>query len=346
MNTKRTMISLAVCHALALPAAAQADSMTIYGSAAVAMEVLDNGATSTTAVSNNHSAFGIKGSVGLEEGLAAVYLFDMFVNLDDGGGSGSLLGGGRDGWVGLSGESWGIVALGYQGRPWKTATNHLDLFGSTIADYSAIMGATPSGYFDGGIGNSLIYFGPNIGGLSWHIQYGADEADDQTNDWGAQVNYTRGPLYVVLSHDVDGRGSAKDLTATKVAASYDINDTIKATVMFESLSGDAADSRNAYYLGLSHAIGRTTFKIAYAAADDSDAGADTGATYYALGLSHRLHSQLELYALYSAIDNGAAGTYGFVSAPHTSSNPNTSVATGADSSVVAAGIRYDFSWSR
>ncbi len=348
MNKTRTILSLAVCNALALPAAVQADSMTLYGSAAVAVEALDNGSTNTSEVSNNHSAFGIKGSRNLGNGLSAVYLFDMFVNLDNGGGNGTLLGGGRDGWVGLSGEAWGIVALGYQGRPWKTATNHLDLFGNTIADYSAIMGNTPTGYFDGGIGNSLIWFGPNFNGLSWHLQYGADEADDSSNDWGAQVNYSRGPLYAVLSHDVDGRSeTAEDLTATKLAASYEVTSATTLTGMVEAISGADADTRNAYYLGASHRIANTTLKFAYAMAGDSDAGKDTGASYFALGVSQRLASNVELYALYSAVDNSASASYGFVSAPHTSSNGNTEVAAaGDDSSVFAVGVRYDFAWER
>ncbi len=349
----RTLLSLAVCNALAVSGAVQADSMTLYGSAAAAIEVLDNGTTETTEVSNNHSAFGIKGSRDLGNGLSAVYLFDMFVGLDAGGGAGddSLLGGGRDGWVGLSGEQWGIVALGFQGRPWKTSTNHLDLFGNTIADYSAIMGSTNSGndvYFDGGIGNSLIWFGPDINGWSWHLQYGADEKDDGSNDWGVQVNYGQGPLYASLSHDVDGRaGTADDITATKLAASYKITPAATLIGMAEAIAGDDADTRNAYYLGVSYQFANTTLKLAYAMADDDDTGSDTGASYMAVGISQKLASDVELYALYSMVDNGDKASYGFVSAPHTSSNGNTAVANpGDDSSVFAMGIRYNFAWEK
>ncbi len=355
MNNKKTILSLAVCNALAFPLAAQANSMTIYGSAAVAIEALDNGTTDTTEVSNNHSAIGVKGSHALDAGLSAVYLFDMFVGLDAGNGAGDegLLGGGRDGWVGLSGDEWGIVALGFQGRPWKTSTNHLDLFGNTIADYSAIMGSTGAGsvesvYFDGGIGNSLIYFGPNINGFSWHLQYGADEDDDGSNDWGAQLNYSQGGLYLSLSHDLDGQaGDTKDIAATKVAASYTVTPSTRLTGMAEAISGEDAETRNAYYLGISHRIANTTLKLAYALADDNDAAADTGASYLAVGVSQQLASNVELYAFYSAVDNSDNARYGYISAPHTSSNNNTAVANpGDDSSVFAVGMRYDFSWEK
>ena len=354
MKTSKTLLSLAVCTALSTPLAAQADKMTIYGSAGVSVEALDNGTTKTTEVSNNHSAFGIKGSKTLNSNLSAVYLLDMFVGLDAGGGAGddSLLGGGRDGWAGLSSETWGIVALGFQGRPWKTSTNHLDMFGSTIADYSAIMGSTGDGYFDGGIGNSLIYFGPNINGFSWHLQYGADESDDSTNDWGAQLNYSLGGFYVSLSHDVDGQGNdqeqadADDISASKLAVSYTIADSTTLTGMFETISGDDSNSRNAYYLAASHRISNTTLKLAYAVADELDSASNTGASYYAVGVSHRLDKNIELYALYSAIDNDENATYGYVSAPHTSSNGNTTVVAGEDSNVFALGFRYDFAWDK
>jgi len=349
MNKTKTILSIAIASAIASPLSLQADEMTIYGSIGVAVEGIDSG-NATAEVSNNHSAFGIKGAKNLEGDLKAVYLFDMFVGIDAGGGAGddSLLGGGRDGWAGLAHDDWGIVALGFQGRPWKTSTHHLDMFGNTIADYSAIMGSTgdPSTYFDGGIGNSAIWFGPNIKGFSWHAQYGADESDDKTNDWGVQANYTMGDLYATVSYDLDGRGSADDVSAIKVAANYNMTGKIGVTGMFESLNGGDTNSRSAYYLAASYKMSKTTLKAAFAMANDLDAGSDTGATYIAIGASHKLADNVELYAIYSMINNTDNATYGYVSAPHTSSNGNTAVAAGDDTQVASVGFRYDFTLNK
>jgi len=354
MHVSKTKLAVAVSLALGLAPIANADEMTIYGSVGAAMEALDNGSTSTTEVSNNHSAFGVKGSKTVNENLTAVYLFDAFVGIDAGGGAGddSLFGGGRDGWVGVSGEEWGTVALGFQGRPWKTSTNHLDIFGSTAADYSAIMGTTGDNnldgqsdvYFDGGIGSSLIYFGPNINGFSWHLQFGADENDDNTNDWGAQANYSREALYATLSYDVDGQGTSDDITATKLAVSYKIQENTNLVGMYDSISnGDNA--RDAFYVSVAHGVGNTTLKLAYAMADELDNVADSGASYYALGASHMLDANLEVFVLYSALTNDNGGAYNYTSSPHTSSNGNTAIAAaGDDSSVISAGIRYHFAW--
>jgi len=353
MIMSKQKCALAVSIALGFVSGANADEMTVYGSLGVAMEALDNGEASTTAVSNNHSVFGIKGSKTLNDNLTAVYLFDAFVGIDAGGGAGddSLFGGGRDGWLGLSDDDWGIVALGFQGRPWKTSTNHIDLFGSTAADYSAILGTTGDTdlngqsdiYFDGGIGSSLIYFGPNINGLSWHLQFGADESDDSTNDWGAQANYSRDALYASLSYDLDGQGSAADdIKATKLAVSYTLQEQTVFTGIYDSIS-NGNSSRDAYYLAVGHGIGNTTLKLAYAMADDLDNLADSGASYYALGASHMLDKDLEVFALYSALNNNANGAYSYISSPHTSSNGNVAIAAlGDDSSVVSIGVRYHF----
>ncbi|ALP54353.1 hypothetical protein Tel_15020 [Candidatus Tenderia electrophaga] len=356
MFTHKKKCVTAVALALGLSTTAAADELTIYGSVGLSIEALDNTTASTTAISNNHSAFGIKGTKSIDENLTAVYLFDSFVGMDAGGGAGdsSLFGGGRDGWAGLSNDDWGIVALGFQGRPWKTSTNHLDMFGSTAADYSAIMGTTGDRnldgtsdiYFDGGIGSSLIYFGPNINGFSWHLQYGADESDDGSNDFGGQFNYSRDALYASLSYDVDGQATGNDISATKLALTYTLKDKTVLTGMYDTVTDASDNSRNAYYFGVGHRINNTTVKLAFAMADDIDNSTDSGATYYALGVSHMLNNDLEVFALYSAIDNDTNGGYTYISAPHTTSNNNTAIAAlGNDSNVVSAGIRYNFAWT-
>ncbi len=353
MIMKKKLLAVAIASAFAAPLAmAEEGSVTIYGTASAAVESisLDNVAPGAdfdaTQVNNNHSALGIKGSQPLANGLKAVFLVDMFVGLDNGdSNNGSVLGGGRDGYVGLSGDSFGTVALGYHGRPWKTSTNGLDMFGSTIADYSAIMGTAPGAYFDGGIGNAAIWFLPNMNGFSGHVQLGADEADNGDQNMGAQFNYTNGPFYGSLSYDKD-ETAISDIDVTKLAASYTFAGATTVTGMVEAMGGTALSTeRNAFYLGASHKFGSNTAKVAFASADDSDAaGASDGADYFAVGLDHSLSKSTTLYALYSRVENDASGTYAFTSAPHTS-NYSTGAATvlaGAEMDVLAVGMKYSF----
>ncbi|NOZ51849.1 MAG: porin [Gammaproteobacteria bacterium] len=346
MNNKKALLGVVIANALAVPALVQANELEIYGTVAAAVESIDNGTDSFTQVNNNHSVFGIKGGTDLGDGLRGVFLFDTFLGTDSGdSGNGSLFGGGRDGYVGLEG-SFGTVALGYHGRPWKTSTNNMDIFGSTIADYSALMGSTPGGaYFDGGIGNSVIWFLPDFNGLSGHVQFGADEEDDDTSDSGLQLNYSADNLYLTFSHDIDGQGSAPgvdDITATKVAGQFSFGASTVG-IIFESISDSDANTRDAFWLAGSHKMGSLTLKLAFAQADDSDAAGDDGATYLALGLDHAFKENVTGYVIYSQISNDDNGSYGFVSAPHTSSNTKTTVAAGEDTSVLAVGVKVDFS---
>ena len=349
MLIKRKEIVVAIS-ALIAPITSPASDLTIYGAVGAAVESLDNGTNSTVNVSDNHSVLGFEGATDIGNGVKGVFHYDAFVDIDNGGGNGngSLFGGGRDGWVGLNGESWGTVALGFQGRPWKTSTAHLDVFEGTIADYSAIMGRTGDSatYFDGGIGSSIIWFAPRVGGVSGQLQFGADENDDSSNDWGVQINYENGPLYLSLSNDEDGRASpASSVTATKAAGSYTFMGNLTVSAIFETISDSAVNSRNAWYLAGTYMFNdATAIKAAYAMADDLDSGNNTGADYMAVGISHKLNKDLEVFGLYSAVNNDSNATYTFYSSPHTSTNPNTAItAPGDDSNVFAVGIKYNFS---
>jgi len=347
MNSKKTLLSVVIANALAVSAVAQANELEIYGSIAGAVENIDNGADSFMQVNNNHSAFGIKGGTDLGGGLKGVFLFDTFLGMDSGdSGNKSLFGGGRDGYVGLE-AGFGTIALGYHGRPWKTSTNNMDIFGSTIADYSALMGATPGGaYFDGGIGSSVIWFMPDFSGLSGHLQFGADESDDDTSDMGVQLNYSANNMYLAFSHDVDGQGSGPgidDITATKIAGQFSFGATTVGLI-FDSISNGDNNSRDAFWLAGSHKMGSLTLKAAFAQADDSDAAGEDGATYIALGLDHAFKENVTGYVIYSQISNDDNGLYSFTSEPHTSSNSKTALsAAGEDTSVFAVGVRVDFS---
>jgi hypothetical protein len=57
-------------------------------------------------------------------------------------------------------------------------------------------------------------------------------------------------------------------------------------------------------------------------------------------------NNLKAYIIYSKISNENGSSYGFISSPYTSSNGNTAVVAGADSDVLALGIKMDFSFKK
>lgn len=357
---QKNVLALAISSAITTPALVQAHSLTIYGTAGVAGEVLDNDVDSSEEISNNHSAIGFKGLLDVNPTLRGIFHLDAFVGLDNSNGAGggdSLIGGGRDGYVGLQSDTWGTVALGFQGRPYKTATNSLDLFEGTLADYTSIMGTTNGGVaFDTGNPDSVIWFGPNIAGLSWHAQAGSGENEfgNDTTDFGAQVNYSGGPLYAAFDFDrIDDTDSGTFIDPTdvyKLAGSYSLDatgTTLEAIV--EQTQGDNVNSRFAYYVGASQKIQNLVLKVAFAQPGDDDATDDSGADYLALGADYYFTDEFKVYAIYARISNDANGQYQFVQDGSTSSNslagaPGQGV-TGADSDFFGIGMRYDFSFT-
>lgn len=369
MNKK--ILAVAIAGVIATPLVAQADegNVTLYGAANVSIDFIDNGDFDggeggddddgyTDNVSSNQSVFGVKGWEPLGNGLKAVFLFDTFLGLDNGIsdiGGGSFFGGCRDCWAGLAGN-FGTVALGAQGRPWKTATNDVDIFVNTIADYAGIIGTVPLAgvAHDTGIGNSLIWFGPNINGLSWHLQVGADEDDDNDREYGAQANYRTGPFYATLAYDLQQGALGDDdgdVEAYKASLSYTFLGSTTISGIYDVITDDGIGlaERDAFWVGLAHVFGNNTFKLAYASADSSDAAddadAEDGADFYAIGLSHALSKRTEIYGLYAKSDNDDFGLYGlgFPNATSASSSGASNPADlGEDVDAFSIGFKHNF----
>lgn len=352
----KKFLAIAIASAITPPFIAMADegTVTLFGNTNVAVERIDNGLAEDTEVNTNISILGVKGAEPLGNGLKAVFLLETSINLDDGAGTtGTLFGGARDAWAGLQG-GFGTVAVGVQSQPFKTATTRLDVFGATIADYGAVMGNVQGfNLYETTIPNSIIYFAPNVTGFSGHLQYGFDEDDSIDADrWGAQVNYTNGPLYLTYAYadrdefDIDGAAetlfTGADMGAHKIGASYTFAQATTVIALYEDLhSDDAAAERDAFYLGVSHKLGNNILKAAYANISESEApGANDGADYYAIGLSHLFSKRTEIYGLYARTGNDPGGFYGLGQAG--SSGALRAGAAGEDVDAIAIGVKHAF----
>ena len=353
MNKK--LVAVAVASAVAAPMAASADSsLTVYGGVGIAIESIDNDINDELAVNNNHSALGFEGSTDINSDLAAVFHWDAFVLLDGSGGS-DFINGGRDGWAGVRGN-FGTVALGFQGRPWKTLSHALDPFQGTVADYSSILGNTggetaiENGQgFDTGIGNAVIWFGPNINGFTWHAQYGAADTADGGNNFGLQGNYSNDRFLIGASFDEnENTGDGEDLSVFKIVGSVNFG-SVTVTGAIENIDGigGADTDRDAFWIAGTFNIGPGSIRAAFSTADETDSD-DNGADQFSLGYFGNLSDNSEWYVIFSQISNDDGGDYGFVNAPHTStvdstlSNQELAGTGGNDSTAFAVGIKYNF----
>ena len=351
---QKKIIALAIASALTAPALAFAEA-TVYGQVNLAVESVNDGATSST--TNNQlnsygSRFGLKGSEALDGGMSIVWMLEGNLAADTGSTSAPTLFD-RASQIGLKSDSMGTVLLGRQVTPYKGATRRLDLFGDSAAD-TRNNGAAGLGHgHDVDAPNAVSYSSPSMSGLSVTLAsvFGAETAqvrggiaDTKGSALGFNVMYDQGPLYVTLAYDSAKAGSpgSGDLAAAGLAG---VNNESKVTMIGGSYSMDAitvnADiekftdkdlggSRETtgtnLYLGGKFALSSTdAVKLAYTKLGETTTGGTKNADdakRVAVGYDHSMSKMTSVYALYTKFTDNKSG------------NP--------DPSVLSVGIKHAF----
>lgn len=337
---------------LATSAAAQADII-LYGKARTSIDLTDNGADNVTSVSSNSSRLGFKGDEDLGNGLKAIFQLETLVTLD----GTTLLGTARNSYVGVV-SGLGTLVLGVTDNPFKLVTGKLDNYGDSMGDFNAIIGnvsgaSTP---FNEREPDSINYWSPQINGFQFMAAYRPDEdATVQRNRYSMSAVYENGPFYGSIAYEkhkneataagkISGDDRIFDTTGWKAGLGYAFNhDKTKLGLVYEKLSQDGAATildRDAWYVALAHKMDSNTLKVAYAKAGDSDAGADTGADWFVVGLDHSLSKRTTVYALYAKTSNDSAARYGLGTGG--SSGAVVPKLAGQDPSTFSIGLNHDF----
>lgn len=348
---KKSLIALAVAGAFAAPAFAATSNVDVYGQVMFSTDYVtidtaaagDDESDIVTGV-NDVTRIGFKGSEDLGGGMKAVWQIETQM--------GSALGN-RNSFVGLAG-GFGTVVMGTHDTPYKLATGKLDPFSDTIGDYNAIIGRTAttagSAAFDLRAGNvgpgTIAYISPNFSGFHAAIAYvGAQSAEaagtDNTDALSVMGMYDNGPLFASLAYESHSNvalaTATNEIDAWKLGLGYTFGDT-KVGFVYEDIEHDAAanaNSREAWYVSLSHAMGPIVLKAAYGSADNSDAVATKGADFFALGADYNLSKRTSVFGIYASTDNDAGAAYGMGSyAP--------AAGSGLDVDGFSIGIKHSF----
>jgi predicted porin len=203
MNKK--LIALAVAGASLAPAAmAQtANPVTLYGRVYVTIESVEakGGATPVqrrTRVEDQSSLFGVRGTEDLGGGLKAFFQLETAFRPDQN----NTVFAARNSGVGLQG-GWGSFLMGRWDTPWKVATTAVDPYGDlTISGITGVL--NDGGNFDRRDMNSVQYWSPSFGGFAFRAMMTANErkndpAGVNARDAGANVTFTRGPIYAFVA---------------------------------------------------------------------------------------------------------------------------------------------------
>ena len=352
---QKKIVALAVAGILAAPMAAQA-GVEVYGQGRLSMGIISNDDSNSAkedsklSITSHASRLGFKGNEDLGNGLKAMWQIERGVDFADG----STTLGVRNTFVGVAG-GFGTVLLGTHDTPYKMATGSLDVFVDTHADYNAVIDVTN----DARSKNVLAYLSPDMSGFTLAAAVVTDVADDNlvdTTTTSATVAkkqpaislagmYKNGPLDASLAYQSMSETSTvmsgskfDDLTAVKLGVGYAVAAATKLGFVYEDVDfgGNNNDQSN-IYLSAAHGLGNgLTVKAAFGQKDDVGNNADTGATFFALGVNKALSDKTEVYALYTKLDSDKNDSYDLV-------NVGAAGGTEDSASALAAGINIKFS---
>lgn len=326
---KKSLIALAIAGAFAAPAFAASSNVDIYGVMSFSLDwantddAANDDSDFATGV-DNVSRIGFKGAEDLGGGLKALWQIETELNTDAmaagtlaATGSNSM----RNTFVGVAG-GFGTLVLGRHDTPYKLATGKLDPFADTIGDYNAVIGATQaanqSSRFDVRAPQTIAYISPNFSGFhaaAAYVEAKANEGagNDETQAFSIMGMYDNGPLFASLAYETHSGGilgatATQEIDAWKLGLGYSFGDG-KVGFVYEDIEHDAAanvNSRSAWYLTGSYAMGPIVLKAAYGNADDSDAAGNDEADFWTIGADYNLSKRTSIYAVYANLDHDSA----------------------------------------
>lgn len=315
---RKTQFALAAL-ALVASSAVLANGVTVYGTIDASMVKGSSSAAMFSGAGQwSASAFGLKGSEDLGNGLKANFNLEAGINagsgnIDNGGPGGSTGLFTRAANAGLSG-GFGSITGGLQLSPFILSyVTTLGLAGNNFlvptlvnagaadgggADVPPSAGSSTGGFF---IPNAVSYTSPDLGGATVSLMTATGNGSNLNKYTGANVRANFGDLYLTIgyadrtnSYRNTVLGGAYSMGALKVAASYIMGNPAAST-----------KSINTYTVGASYAIDEAnTIGLNYSKNDATKA-----ASIINVSASHALSKATSLYAFYNNTKNSALSSY-------------------------------------
>lgn len=331
-----TAIALALGGALTIPGTASAvqvagDLLEVYGKVHLSADFYDTDAGAPGGVvdesgyglSSNSSRIGFKGKYALDGGLNLLYQIEQQVTLDEGGGDMFTT---RNSFFGIGG-GFGRLVAGYHDTPFKDLGKKYTLFGDTVADRRAILGAfTGFGNTMNDRGaNALLYVG-ELGPVELRAMYAADAQgsagsfDNNDNDLtSVSVVWANDGFSVGASfEDQSNLKGGAEAQGVRVGAAAEFG-AMKLQGIYESTKSDDNDvfERDAYGANLTFKVSsKDKLGVQWLRADDYANSSDTGADMISAGWTRKLDKRTSMYAVYTQTDNGSNARYQGVDGGH------------------------------
>jgi predicted porin len=312
MFMKRILV-LAATTVVAGAALAQSTPITIYGRANVTVERQKlNGAT-TTALVNNASRIGFKGTEDLGGGLKAGFILEHGWNIDTGLPSGSFWG--RQSEVNLS-SGFGMLRMGtYTSEAYFATADYISMHNHDTGPSSDALYA----YLGRNV-NKVAYRTPSMGGAT--VEAAMSLKENGTNHtYDLAANWQGGPLHLGAGYEKNG--SANQFAVRGLLEMGAV--TVGAYVQRDKNGWAAnAGSRTTVRLSAMYAMGKAELHANVGVAGKYSKIADSEANQLTLGYNYNLSKRTKVYGYYTRVDD------------------DKKLYTGGDFSSYAIGLRHNF----
>lgn len=292
------MKKIALATILAAASLAASAQVTVYGKLRAYEESVTVGsASAVTALTNDTSRLGFKGTEALGGGLSANFTIETGVGAD--APSATTLGD-RTTVVGLS-NSLGSVSVGRDKHTIARTLDNYDAMGNVYGSSAATIHAAQGSR----LSNALFLSATPVTGLTVNYVNSNSETAGVTNAQAASIEYTRGPISATIANFDNGTTSTSTIygarvnlakTGTTVFATYSddkvagVTSSGKSIGVNQPLTGSLTalasygtnDTTKAFDLGATYSLSKRT--MVHARYIKEDAAATT--TKYALGLEH------------------------------------------------------------
>lgn len=310
MNKK--LIALAIAGATIAPAAmAQtANPVTLYGRVYVTAEWVEakGGVPSRTRIEDQSSLLGVRGTEDLGGGLKAFFQLETAFRPDQN----TTTFAARNSGVGLQG-AWGSILLGRWDMPWKVATIAIDPFGDlTIGGITGTL--SDQGNFDRREQNVFQYWSPTMGGFAFRAAVSANEGKTATlnpRDFGANVTFTRGPVYVFGAWEKheDVSATIRNEEGWAAGGAFTFG-PVKVGAQYQKIEKTGRDDQKNWMVNAVFTAGKNQFIGQVMKSENSHANGSECDSWH-VGYQYNFTRRTFFLAQYSDIDNNATASCNF-----------------------------------
>ena len=283
------MKKIAIATILAAASLAASAQVAVYGKMRVYEESVTVGsASAVTALTNDTSRLGFKGTEALSGGLSANFTIETGIGADA---PAATTLGDRTMVVGLS-NKLGSVSVGRDKHAIARTLDNYDamanVYGSSVTTIHTAQGSR--------LQNALFASATVMPGLSVNYQNSNSEVAGVANAQAGSIEFTRGPMAATVAYFDNGTTS----TTTIAGARYNIAKT--GTTVFGLYSDDkiAGVTSTGKTLGVSHPVGAFIALASY--------GEKSGAKALDLGATYNLSKRTMIHARYVKEDTASTTT--------------------------------------